>query len=146
MFCSKVQNSLLLLIFRRIFFRILPSFRIGKRWLQRSNFLKKKSPEMFCKKVVLKYFTKVTGKYLFQSLFFPEVSAWNFIKKETLSQVFSCGFCEEFKNTFFIEHLPWLLLSLSITSGFPMFSVGHRKWLSVTSGFLMFSMGYRKWQ
>ena len=27
-----------------------------------------------------------------------------FIKKETLAQVFSCKFCEIFKNIFFIEH------------------------------------------
>ena len=29
----------------------------------------------------------------------------NFIKKETLTKVFSCEFCKTFKNTFFIEHL-----------------------------------------
>ena len=29
----------------------------------------------------------------------------NFIKKETLAQVFSCAFCEVTKNTFFTEHL-----------------------------------------
>ena len=34
-----------------------------------------------------------------QSLFF------NFIKNETLVQVFSCEFCEISKNTFFTEHL-----------------------------------------
>ena len=33
-----------------------------------------------------------------------------FIKKETLAQAFSCEFCEISKNTFFIEHLRWLLL------------------------------------
>ena len=27
--------------------------------------------------------------------------SWNFIKKETLAQVFSCEFCEISKNTFF---------------------------------------------
>ena len=31
--------------------------------------------------------------------------ACNFIKEETLTQVFSCEFCEIFKNTFFTEHL-----------------------------------------
>ena len=46
--------------------------------------------------------------------------ACNFNKKETLAQVFSyvdiakivflCEYCETFKNTFFIEHLRWLLL------------------------------------
>ena len=29
----------------------------------------------------------------------------NFIKKETLAQVFSCEFCEISKNTFYTEHL-----------------------------------------
>ena len=31
--------------------------------------------------------------------------ACSFIQKETLAQVFSCVFCEIFKNTFFTEHL-----------------------------------------
>ena len=31
--------------------------------------------------------------------------ACNFIKKEALAQVFSCEYCEIFRNTFFIEHL-----------------------------------------
>ena len=31
--------------------------------------------------------------------------AWNFIKRETLAQVFSCKCCEISKNTFFTEHL-----------------------------------------
>ena len=33
-----------------------------------------------------------------------ELQACNFIKKESLAQVFSCEFCEIFKNTFFTEH------------------------------------------
>ena len=33
-------------------------------------------------------------------------------KKEGLAQVLSCEFCDIFKNTFFIEHLLWLLLKL----------------------------------
>ena len=36
--------------------------------------------------------------------------ACNFIKKETLAQVFSGEFCEICKNTFFTEHLRQLLL------------------------------------
>ena len=36
--------------------------------------------------------------------------ACNFIKKETLALVFSCEFSEIYKNTFFTEHLWWLLL------------------------------------
>ena len=37
------------------------------------------------KKVFLEILQKFTGKDLFQNLFF--------IKKETLAQMFSCGFC-----------------------------------------------------
>ena len=32
-----------------------------------------------------------------------QASACNFIKKETMAQVFSCEFCEVVKNTFFTE-------------------------------------------
>ena len=35
----------------------------------------------------------------------------NFIKKETLAQVFSCEFCKISKNTFFTEHL-WATASV----------------------------------
>ena len=66
-------------------------------------------PNVFCKKGVLRYFTKFTGKHLSQSLF------CNFIKKETLAQVFSSEFCEISKNTFFIEHLWWVLLKARIS-------------------------------
>ena len=66
--------------------------------------------EVFCKKGVLKSFVKFTGKHLCQSLFFHKVAGHNFIKKETLAQVFSCEFYEISKNSFFIEHLWWLLL------------------------------------
>ena len=55
---------------------------------------------------VLKNFKKFTGKHLYQSLIFNKVAGpCNFIKKEALAQVFSCEFCEIFKNTFFTEHL-----------------------------------------
>ena len=39
-----------------------------------------------------------------------QVPACNFIKKETLAQVFSCEFCEISKNTFLTEHL-WTTVS-----------------------------------
>ena len=65
--------------------------------------MKEVVPEEFCKKGVLKNFAKFTGKHLCQSK--------NLVKKETLTQVFSCEFFKVFKNTFFIEHLWWLLLS-----------------------------------
>ena len=59
-------------------------------------------PEVFCKKVVLKNFGKFTGKHLCQSLYFDKVAgqASDFIKIETLAQVFSCEFSKISKNTF----------------------------------------------
>ena len=54
------------------------------------------------KKGVLENFTKFTGTLLCQSLFFNKVAG---LTLETLAQVFSCEFCEIFKNTFFTEHL-----------------------------------------
>ena len=39
-------------------------------------------------------------------------ATYNFIKKETLAQVFSCEFCEIFKNTFFTEQLRMALILL----------------------------------
>ena len=42
--------------------------------------------------------------------FFFRSQACNVIKNKTLAQVFSCEFCEIFKNTFFTEDLRRLLL------------------------------------
>ena len=52
---------------------------------------------------VLRNFAKFLGKHLCQSFFFEKVAGLR--KKETLTRVFSCEFCEIFKNTFFTEHL-----------------------------------------
>ena len=41
--------------------------------------------------------------------------ACNFIKKDTLAQVFSCEFCEISKNTFFTEHLRVTATGVSIS-------------------------------
>ena len=70
-------------------------------------------PGVFCKKDILKNSVKFTGKHLCQSLFFNEAIFFNnFIKKETMAQMFSCEFYGIFKNIFFIEHLQWLFLKL----------------------------------
>ena len=57
-------------------------------------------PEAFCKRDVLRNFANFRRKHLCQSLFFNKVETCNFIKKETLVQVFCCEFCEISKNTF----------------------------------------------
>ena len=48
--------------------------------------------------------------FIFYQKYFLE--ACNFIKKETLAQMFSCEFCEISKNTYFTEHL-WTTASVS---------------------------------
>ena len=48
-------------------------------------------PKVFCKKDVLRNFTKSTGKHLCQSLFFNKVAGLD-ATGETLAQVYSCEF------------------------------------------------------
>ena len=55
--------------------------------------------ENSCARVFI--FNKVAGLRLL---------AYNFIEKGTLAQLFSCTFCEIFKNNFFTEHL-WVTAS-----------------------------------
>ena len=67
------------------------------------------------RKVIFRNFEKFIGKHMCQSLFLItlQTSACNFIKKETLAQVFSCVFCE-ISNTsgdcfFCIDNFQWFL-------------------------------------
>ena len=69
---------------------------------------KLRCPEVFCKKGVLRNFAKFTGRHLCQTLFFNK--GCNFIKKETLAQVFYVNFVKLLRTPFSIEHLWWLLL------------------------------------
>ena len=66
----------------------------------------KNSQENTCARI--SFFNKVAG-----------LRPANFIKKETLSQLFSCEFCEISKNTFFKE--PLWATSFSFTEGFLIF-------------------------
>ena len=65
---------------------------------------------MFYKKSVHKYFAKFIGKHLCQSFFLNKVSWGLQLYQKRLAQVFSCEFCEIFKNTFFTKHL-WMAAS-----------------------------------
>ena len=70
------------------------------------------------RKVVLRNFAKFTGKHLCESLFLNKVAGLkpqpcNFIKKETLAQVFSCEFCKISKNSSFTEHLQTTVSGIS---------------------------------
>ena len=68
----------------------------------------------FVKKVFLKISQNSQENIYARTFFFNKVAgaACNFIKIETLVHVFSCYFCEFFKNNFFIESFWWLLLSV----------------------------------
>ena len=66
-----------------------------------SNIIRSSPPQVFCKKGVLRNFTKFKGKQLCPESLLNKVAACDFIKKETLAQVFSCEFYEISKKTFF---------------------------------------------
>ena len=56
---------------------------------------------MFCKKVFLEISQSSQENACARVSFLIKLKTCNFIKKETLAQVFSCEFCEISKNTFF---------------------------------------------
>ena len=71
-------------------------------------------PEVFCKKGVLRYFAKFTGKHLHQSFFFNKVAGLrpaNSLKKRFWHRCFPVSFVKFLRTPFFIEHLWWLLLN-----------------------------------
>ena len=68
----------------------------GKQFVASKHF-RSNRPEVLCKKGVLRIFTKLTDKHMYQSL---RPQACNFIKKDTLTQAFSCEFRKISKNTF----------------------------------------------
>ena len=123
--CRAIIHFWLSFIIRRLFLLHTKAFKI---MIKKKQSLTSRVPsaivwkklvlsnkELFSKKGVLKNFAKFTGKYLRQILFFNKVAglrlqACNFIKKETLAQVFSCEFCEIFNKTFSQNTSGWLLL------------------------------------
>ena len=79
----------------------------------------------FCKKGVLKSFTKFTGKHVGRIPFFSKMTGlrpYTLLKKETLTQVFSCEFfLEKFLKHLFEEHLWWLLVDFCLSVPFYQF-------------------------
>ena len=70
-------------------------------------------PETFCKKRVLRNFTKFTGKHLCHSLFFNKAVGLRhatLLKKRLWYRCFPVNFVEFLRTPFFMEHLWWLLL------------------------------------
>ena len=63
--------------------------------------LRSSRQKVYCEKDVLRNFTKFTGKHCVRVPFLIKLQeVCNFIKKETLAQVFSCEFCEISQKTF----------------------------------------------
>ena len=91
---------------------------VNMRWLDVELYQNAEAVAQVCsvKKVLLNI--EFTGKQLCQSLFFNKVNGLQALdlrpatlsKKRLRHRLFPCEFCEIFKNTFFIEHLRWLLL------------------------------------
>ena len=70
------------------------------------------APRCSVKKVFLEISQNSQENTCAKFSFLLKAMACNFIKKETLPQVFSCEFCEICKNAFLKEHLRWLLLEV----------------------------------
>ena len=99
-FFELIMQAFTLFSLQSPYLRLLSVALIAKKCQWRSS-----SPTMFCKKEVLRNFTKFTGKYQCQGLFLNNVTglrpeACNYIKKETRAKVFSCEFCKISMNTF----------------------------------------------
>ena len=71
-----------------------------------SNVIQRHPPEVFYEKRCSQKFRKIHRKTTVRVSFLMKLQApCNFIKNETLAQVFSCGFCEISENTFFTERV-----------------------------------------
>ena len=71
--------------------------------------------EVFCKKVVLRNFAKLTGKHLCQRLFFNKIAGLKsatLFKKRLWHRCFLVNFAKSLRTPFFTEHLRWLVLLL----------------------------------
>ena len=85
----------------------LYNFRMMNRSIESFENFQKQSPGVILWK-------KMFSNNLQNSQEIHRLQACNFTRKETPTQVFSCEFCEIFRNIFFMEHLRWLLLNLRI--------------------------------
>ena len=97
---AEIKNMLLYkksVYFKSIKFEIFTS---KKEWFEKQS-----SGGVLLKKGVLRNSAKFAGNHLCLRLFFDKVAslmACNFVRKrEALAQVFSCEFCDIFKNILF---------------------------------------------
>ena len=101
----------LFFIFGCIWLNKIVTFRSSHQRCSTTSLLKKRLAQVeaaargvLCKKVFLEIWQNSQENTCARVSLLIKL-ACNFIKKETLAQVFSCEFCEISKNTFFTEHL-----------------------------------------
>ena len=96
-------------------------------------FLRSIRQEVFYKKGVLRNFARITGKHRARVSFLIKLqAACNFIRKETLAQVFSYEICEISKNIFSYRTPPVAASTSSLPMKFVMFICSCRKMLELT--------------
>ena len=86
----------------------------GNFWLQLEALYEAVVQRCSIKKVLLEILQNSQKNTCARAPFLIKLQAlpWNFIKKETLAQMFLCEFCEFLRRPFLTEHLRWLLLVL----------------------------------
>ena len=82
---------------------LLIDFNMYLHLIEKDSSVRSSRPEELYKKGVLRNFAKFTGKQLCRSFFLNKVADLRpaTLLKRTVAQVFSCEFCEIYKNTFF---------------------------------------------
>ena len=86
-------------------------------------------PEVFCKKGIVRNFTKFTEKHLRQRLFFNKVAGLRpatLLKKSLWHRCSPVNFVKFLRTPFFIDNLQWLLL-LFIKPSASVKKIGGRK-------------------
>ena len=128
-----LRRNFFLQLFQMKYFHLL-GIRLLEEFVSEaySESWKSNRPEVFCKKGVLRNFSKFTGKHLCLSLFFNKLAGLR-LKKRLWHTCFPVNFEKFLRTSFFTEHLLWLLLQINNFY----FHWNHQK----TLGFLMMSGG-----
>ena len=96
--------------------RLVIYFHVSIDFSTKKEISRSSRPEVSCKKGVLRNFPKFTGKHLSQSLFFNKVagSPATLLRKRLWHRCFPVNFAKFLRTFFFIEHLRWLLLLITL--------------------------------
>ena len=84
-----------------------------KSYVSSTSLPRNSRPDVFCRKGVLRNFTKFTGKYLCQQSLFSiklQTDACSLLKKRLWHRFFPVNLAKFLRTRFFTEHFGWLLL------------------------------------